>query len=116
MNNTEVYQLILENLSTSVLLLDSDLQLKYINPAAESLLDVSANRVMGTTISNVIRETEDSIQSLKNAVAFNNPFSKRRTKITLTNEKTITVDYTVTPIISSTETTLLMEIQPLDRL
>lgn len=116
MKNAEIYQLILEDLSTSVLLLNSDLELQYINPAAENLLDVSGNRVVGTPISNVMRETEESIQSLKNAIAFNNPFSKRRTKITLTNEKTITVDYTVTPIAYSSGTALLMEIQPLDRL
>ncbi|MBV1915398.1 MAG: nitrogen regulation protein NR(II) [Pseudomonadales bacterium] len=116
MNNAEIYQLILEDLSTSVLLLDSDLQLQYINPAAENLLDVSANRVMGTAVSSFFHETEESIQSLRNAVAFNNPFSKRRTKITLSNDKAITVDYTVTPIMSSSGTALLMEIQPLDRL
>ena len=116
MNTAEIYQLILEDLSTSVLLLSSDLELQYINPAAENLLDVSGNRVVGTAISNVMHETEESLQALNNVIAFNNPFSKRRTKITLTNDKTITVDYTVTPIASSSGTALLMEIQPLDRL
>lgn len=116
MNNTDIYQLILENLSTSVLLLDADLRLQYINPAAENLLDASGNRVIGSGISSVMREAEESIQSLKNAVTYNNPFSKRRTKITLANDKTITVDYTITPIASSAGTALLMEIQPLDRL
>ena len=36
---------ILDNLTTAVLLLDSDLRLSFMNPAAEMLLAVSGQRV-----------------------------------------------------------------------
>ena len=113
-DDSTLHKRLLDNLSTAILLMDEQLRLSYINTAAEVLLEVSASRVLGEPVSQLFSE-RGGLVDLENALRTQSPYTKRQTKLTLSSPQDITVDYTLTPI-GDEEHSLLMEIQPLDRM
>jgi two-component system nitrogen regulation sensor histidine kinase GlnL len=107
---------ILDNLTTAVLLLDSDLRLSFMNPAAEMLLAVSGQRVYQQPVQDLFTDSAAALDSLHNAVQNGHPFTKREAQLTLSNGQSMMADYSVTPIIAANRNWLLMELYPRDRL
>ena len=116
MMNDALHRLLLDNLTTAVLLLDAELRLQYMNPAAEMLLAVSGQRNHGQFISELFTESAEALAALRQAVSQAHPFTKREATLTSLNGHSLTVDYAVTPIPARRETLLLLEIHPRDRL
>jgi two-component system, NtrC family, nitrogen regulation sensor histidine kinase GlnL len=116
MSCDSVHHQILDNLKTAILLVEPNLTVSYINPAAESLLAVSDQRIHGEAITKLFHEQEDTLVKLLNAINNREAYTKRETVLTLRSGKEITVDYAVTPITESDRTSLIIELQPLDRL
>ena len=116
MMNDALHRLLLDNLTTAVLLLDAELRLQYMNPAAEMLLAVSGQRNHGQFISELFTESAEALSALRQAVSQAHPFTKREATLTSLNGHSQTVDYAVTPIPARRETLLLLEIHPRDRL
>ncbi|WP_156356704.1 nitrogen regulation protein NR(II), partial [Pseudomonas sp. NBRC 111142] len=110
------HRLLLDNLTTATLLLNSDLRLEYMNPAAEMLLAVSGQRSHGQFISELFTESTEALNSLRQAVEQAHPFTKREAQLTSLTGQSITVDYAVTPILHQGNTLLLLEVHPRDRL
>lgn len=111
-----VHSLLLDNLNTAVLVLGSELQPIYLNPAAEGILGVGLSRLRETSH---IRELIDDLETvllLENALESGNPFTQRKAELMLPDLRSIIVDYTVTPMIIKRSAVLLVEIQSLDRL
>jgi two-component system nitrogen regulation sensor histidine kinase GlnL len=106
---------LLDNLTTAVLLLDGEQRITYINQAAEALLEASGQRILGTPLSRLFFEAEGTVEQLDRACRKGNSYAKRKTRLTLHSGRQVTVDYVITPLDTS-ESSLLMEIQPLDRL
>ncbi|WP_276487658.1 nitrogen regulation protein NR(II) [Ectopseudomonas mendocina] len=111
-----LHRLLLDNLTTATLLLNSQLCLEYMNPAAEMLLAVSGQRSHGQFISDLFTESPEALSSLRQAVEQAHPFNKREAVLTSVTGQTLTVDYAVTPLFSMGETLLLLEVHPRDRL
>ncbi len=109
-------RLLLENLTTATLLLDAELRLEYMNPAAEMLLAVSGQRSHGHFISELFTESPEALASLRQAVEEAHPFTKREATLTSASGQNLTVDYAVTPILTRQQTMLLIEVLPRDRL
>jgi two-component system, NtrC family, nitrogen regulation sensor histidine kinase GlnL len=107
---------ILDNLTTAVLLLDTELGLTYLNPAAEMLLAVSGQRVLGQHVGELFRDTAHAVDALRNSLKNAHPFTKREAALNLTNGQSLMVDYTVTPMLAAERSWLLMELHPRDRL
>lgn len=115
--NTEIcHSLLLENLSTAVLVLDSGLQPLYLNPAAEGVLGIGLNRLRETTHISELIDDPDTIELLAATLKNGHPFTQRKAELLLPDLRSITVDYTVTPMSLQHSTVLLIEIQSLDRL
>ncbi len=108
-----LHRLLLDNLTTATILLNSDLRLEYMNPAAEMLLAISGQRSHGQFISELFTESAEALSSLRQAVE---QAHKREAMLTALAGQTLTVDYAVTPILSKGETLLLLEVHPRDRL
>jgi len=108
------YKQILDNLYTAVMLLDRSLHIQYMNPAAESLIQLSAQRIDGLHISELISEDNSTLEGLSKAFEENSRITKRQTNLNLASQTTLSVDYTVTPFPEDDELCLI-EIQPLDR-
>ena len=113
----ELHQRILDNLSLAVMLFKPDLTLIYANPAAEMLLGVSVNRLIGLPFEER-RKAEVSLkQQLVEAVDTNHPFSRHELAVRLMNENDITVDLTVNILQSGdVEKQVLLEMEPIDRI
>ncbi|ACO80699.1 histidine protein kinase, nitrogen regulation protein NtrB (NR(II)) [Azotobacter vinelandii CA] len=115
-DNDNLHRLLLDNLTTATILLDGELRLEYMNPAAEMLLAISGQRSHGQFISELFTESPEALVSLRQAVAEAHPFTKREAQLTSLTGKTQTVDYAVTPVICRGQTLLLLEVYPRDRL
>lgn len=111
-----LHRLLLDNLTTATILLNAELRLEYMNPAAEMLLAISGQRSHGQFISELFTESAEALNSLRQAVEHAHPFTKREAMLTALTGQTLTVDYAVTPILNKTETLLLLEVHPRDRL
>ncbi len=114
MNSESNYKQLLDSLNTAVIVVDCKLHLQHLNPAAEMLLAVSAARVAGEPLTSYFHESEAAVTSLQEACHKSLSYTKRRAQWQLANGEKHTVDYTVTPLGDSH--TLLIEVQPLDRL
>ncbi len=96
-----LHRLLLDNLTTATILLNDDLRLEYMNPAAEMLLAISGQRSHGQFISELFTESAEALSSLRQAVEQAHPFTKREAMLTALTGQTLTVDYAVTPILSN---------------
>jgi len=109
------YKSILDSLTTAVLVLEDNLKIRYLNPAAESLLETSLTRSHGHPFSEILVACEDALKTLYAALKNGQSYTRREAEFLLTSGARLTVDYSVTPI-SPEPTELLIEIQPRDRL
>ncbi len=118
----EIAENVLDNLNTAVVLLDDDLRVLCINPAAEMLLGVSSNKITSKAIAQLLIDDE-LIDAIDETLKSNHPFMQRERVVQLMESK-VTVDISVQPIPSSTSSKnpseknnarLLIEFSPLDR-
>lgn len=112
----QLHHLLLDSLSTAVILLDDGLEICYLNPAAENLLAISAMRLQGMQVSQLFDDADGCISSLQEALETNHPFTQRQASLTLMDHNQITVDLTATPLQPGVTKQLLVEMQPMDRL
>lgn len=114
MSPRDIHKPLLDSLSTAIILVDEDLLLRHMNPAAEALLSISCERNVGEPITYFFHESADTEKQLKLAAAQVNHYTKRHAEWHLLSGSQITVDYTVTPF--GEHEGLIIEIQPIDRL
>ncbi len=108
-------QQLIDNLHTSVLLFDEELELVYANPAAEVLLAMSLKYLLGKQVFELVQcEHDDSRNKLKEVIENRNSYTEREITIR-TPHHLLTVDYTVMTISESGQHTLMMELQQVDR-
>jgi two-component system nitrogen regulation sensor histidine kinase GlnL len=115
MTSDQLHRLLLDNLNTAVLLVDQDLLIDYINPAAEILLQVGSVRLRGTAASDLFDDSETARQTLRESIENGNPHTIRHEFLSGPGESS-QVDYTVTPISIDSGQWILMEMQPIDRI
>lgn len=113
--NAYRYKNILDNLTTAVVVLESDLAIRYLNPAAESLFETSMARSTGLAFGDVILNSEGAFRTLRKAAETGHSYTRRETELLLASGSRRTVDYSVS-LLDQNPVTLLIEIQPRDRL
>lgn len=106
----------LENLSISVILLDTQLRIDYMNPAAEMLLEATAKRLSQCSVEQWLTSDPDELAVLKASIASGHPYTRREAKLLTMNGHELTVDYSVNPLPLNDTPMLLIEIQARDRL
>lgn len=112
-----LYRQLFDNMSTAVLVLDTELRLRHLNPATEALLAISQSSVCGEPITRILEQTAEAEKTLlqaANNLATSNRYTQRQMLWNLHDGSNITVDYSVTPI--EDLQLLLIEIQPVDRI
>ena len=108
---------ILENLNTSVMLVDQQLALRSINPAGELLFELSARQIVGLPMSELLPGNPLLIDALQQALESGHPFTEHGVRLLLAGKRDITIDCTVTPLHDDQGTSeLLLEWIPVDRL
>jgi two-component system nitrogen regulation sensor histidine kinase GlnL len=116
-NITErIQQRVLENLTTSVLVLDTDLNIEYINPAGEMLFEISARKAKGMPLGTLISDPDHIVMRMQTCLLSGHPFTERELRLDLFGHRTKLVDCTVTPLDEPHEkNALLVEIVRVDR-
>ena len=114
MTNDNDYRQLLDSLNTAVIVVDNHLILRYLNSAAEVIMDISLNRVVGKSLTAFFVENATAITALEKAAKRGDNYTKRRAHWRLLSGKKMIVDYTVTPLVD--QSGLAIEVQPLDRL
>lgn len=110
-------QRILENLTGAVVTFDAGLRLTSINPAGEMLFEVSAKKVVGRKLAELVPHSLRLVRALGDTLATRLPFTARGVRLALPAKRFITVDCTVTPLPDGTGgDELLVELTQVDRL
>ena len=107
---------ILDTLNSSILLVDDQGLVNYVNAAAEALFDSSAASLVGRRFSDLLSQMEPSSILTRllelDAIAF----TEHAATITLTNGKSILADYSAYPFEAEPmDGEILIEIRPLER-
>ena len=79
----KLHQFILESLTNAVLKFDAELNLDYINPAGEMLFAVSASRIIGSPISEILPGNQTLLDDIHKGLEEVHPFTKHEVQITL---------------------------------
>ena len=89
---------ILDNLSTSVLIVDRSHALVYLNVAAETLFGVSRNQVRGRPLAELLQDAVALSEVIDRAIETWRPFSRREVSLRPVNgDDDLVVDCTVAP-------------------
>lgn len=109
--------MILDNLTTAVLLFDRELRLRYINAAGENLLAVSAKSVLGQNAGALVPCPADEVENrLRESLTTRQPFTEREVEVKRPDQQVIRVNCTVLPLNPiEMPYDLLMELQQVDR-
>ncbi|RZO71998.1 MAG: PAS domain-containing sensor histidine kinase [OM182 bacterium] len=107
-------QSVLGSLVTAVITLDQDLYLASLNPAAESLLHVSANFALGKPLHQLVIKADPLLKALKDSLRANQPFTLRDIQLRLPDSLIESIDLIVT--VCDQPRGLLLEMHPTSRL
>ncbi len=114
------YRLLVDNLTTAILLIDSNFNIFYLNSACVALFDISLLRASGQPVLNLLHAPDDTFnthEALLNTLKTGQPYTRREAIINV-NFKDLHVDYTVSQLNAgkSYHPLLLIELNPIDRM
>lgn len=116
MSVSEMHKKILDNLGTSVVLMNSQLFIQYMNPAAEMLMAASARQLRRRDLTEWFVADAQQLEALKHSQESGHPYTRREAKLMNQAGQELTVDYIVNPLPMQGESWLLLEIEARDRL
>ena len=108
---------LLDSLHTIVMLLDTELNLHYINLSGEVLLQISSRTIIGRKINTLIQCPHDKLdENCSKALATQAPITRNDTMLEIFDGRQVTVDCVICPLIEVNEKPqLLIEITPKDQ-
>ncbi|MCW8936138.1 MAG: nitrogen regulation protein NR(II) [Gammaproteobacteria bacterium] len=107
---------ILDNMSTAVILLNSELNIEYINPASENLFQISNRQAYGSYLNKIMHVKEDFVERLHDAINNFHPITEHEACIRLPGGRKIIIDYHLNPILlANQKMQLILEISHMDR-
>jgi two-component system nitrogen regulation sensor histidine kinase GlnL len=111
------YAFVLDNLTTAILLVDENLTLQYINPAAEMLLGLSAQRTQGKPLTSIFTcPTEDLPVRITQALQTCQPYAEREIEVHTPGKVNVTVNCTITPLVGPDQVRgVILEVVELNR-
>jgi len=109
----EFPQVLLDNLSTAVVVLDCELTVVLANPAAEALLDLSAKQARGQGLSRLLPRAQAYARLIRRVLRDRQALTERDLWIELAEKRFVNVDCTVTPLLGSGRLHVLIELTAL---
>lgn len=106
--------LTLEHLATAVILLDEELRIIYLNPAAENLFDVSGKNLLGHPVQQVFTHAEQLSSAMRHAVQNNASYIEHDLTLGTHSHVKLHLRCAATPLQLSNQY-LLLEFHPMDR-
>lgn len=103
----------LELLASAVVLLDESCRIRYMNPGAENLFEVSQRKLVGFPLSELLGHSLELAGSIENALADNWSYTGHDLHIERSGTEVLRLDCTVTPV-DAAGLRLLLEFRPID--
>lgn len=110
------YKQLINHLDSAILVVNDELCVTYLNPAAEALLQVSGRRCVGLPVKHFFLDSLESSSTLEQSIAEDTSFTKREAHVRLQNQTIITLDYSVSPVEFDNSLCLVIEMHARDRL
>ncbi len=104
----------LDHLATAVLILDGSLQVRFINAAAENLLEISSKSMLSQPLTHLLSGAESLSEVARAALAQDMGFIEHEWHLARKGHPTLLVSCTGTPI-QGTEPGILLEIRPISQ-
>ena len=109
----EPQQSLLNNLVSSVFVLDHELHIKYINPAGEQLLGSSASRILDVKITDIIEHTTLDLSLLASTIKTGQGFTDNEVSLVI-DDRQLLVEISATLTNFGPETCILIEARQID--
>ena len=118
LENKKEHKRILDNLALAVFLLDEDLYVQYLNPAAEEIVCTGVCHALNRLLTDFIQDTDgELIQHIKDSIERGHPITQREVCIKRIGGSDITIDCSITPMLTKDKGTICMlEISQVDRM
>jgi len=118
MTETNFYKQLLDNLSTALLVIEPDLQVSFISPAAQALLELSESRTLGSGLQDLFPGQAQLLEGVDAVARSHTPFTHRGIVIKLASGLEVSVDCTVTPLAQdgSADARVILELHPVDHM
>jgi len=117
--SSNFFAFLLESQATGLLWLDEVFRLCYLNPAAETLLDLDGKRCIGRVLASSLPEAAEFFAILQRVLVSREIVTRRELCLVVGSANarhTVTADCTVIPVIKKEgDVKLLVELVPLDR-
>lgn len=110
----DIPHLTLEYLATAVILLDEELRIAYLNPAAEHMFDVSGKNLLGYPVQQVFTHTEQLASAMQQAVHNNASYIEHDLTLGTHAHGKLQLRCAATPL-QLPKQYLLLEFHPMDR-
>ena len=109
---------IIDNLTLAIFLLDEDLRISNINPAAEELLGTGVRHVLNHSLTEFIQDIDGSfITHISEALRTGHPITEREVCVKRLGDGEMTINCTITPMYTKNEKTeCLLEVTQVDHL
>jgi two-component system nitrogen regulation sensor histidine kinase GlnL len=113
---TDYSRRVLDVLTIAVLVLDKELRLVFMNPAAEMLFALSFRQARGVIFQTLVLGADTLIEGMRHCLETGNPYTERELQMFLPGDNAITADCTVSPLWEQeTSLELLLELRQVDR-
>ncbi len=116
--DTNQHKKILDNLALAVFLVDENLCVKYLNPAAEEIVGTGVRHALNRPLTDFIQDTDgDLIQHIQNSIERGHPITQREVCMKRFGRSDFTIDCSITPMLTKGEESICMlEISQVDRM
>ena len=108
---------IIDNLTLAIVLVDQDLQIRYLNPAGEESLGTGIRHATGRPLTSYIQDADgDFIAHIRRSIATGNPMTEREVCVRRPGAGEITINCAITPLPFGETMECLLEITRIDHL
>lgn len=112
------YKKILDNLALAVFLVDEQLCVQYLNPAAEEIIGTGVRHALNRPLIDFIQDIDDDlIPHIKDSIERDHPITQREVCMKRIAGSDFTIDCSITPMHTKSEETICMlEVSQVDRM
>jgi len=97
-NTSTSVQSVLDNLQSSVLIVDQNMCILGMNPSAEMMFQISETRATGRSIKELIYDEDEFFQRLESSLMSGHPYTVYEASLKTPSGQTLAVDYMVSPV------------------
>ena len=113
-NKIKFQQVLPNHMITAMMLLNRNLVIKYLNPAAEAILVKSLNSLYNQSIEDIIRKTSVKKERFVQLLSSGQEFNDGDVMIEFMDQAQITIDLTASSIEFNNEPHILLEFKQID--